>query len=411
MITMKHHYRFIPHFTLFVSLGILLFTNGCGSDSGSNPKTTAKAEIGVPPSISQQKTKNVVTIPEEQAQHLDIQLYNIENRNAHFSINAPGQIFAAPGHISIVSSPINGRVAKIYAHEGERIEKGDPLLDLESLEFADLVGNYLETTAEIFYQEQQVKRLMVLTEEQISAQRTLERAQANLKRAKTRQSAAIARLLAVGITQKDIAKWNPETSEPSAKLTIHAPISGVINEHLIDLGESVNAYDKLLDIIDQSHVLVKGFVSPADAPFIKPGTPVTIAQKTQQSRSTNTQTTGTVTTVNPALDQANRSLVANTIIETVQGWPIVGQRVRLTFSVESENNFYGIPLSAVQFEQKRPAVYVQLDQQRYEKRYIQIERMTEERAIISKGLKPGDHIATTQVFSLKSLERFSQFAD
>ena len=408
MTIMKPQDLFIPYIALYLCIGMLLITGGCGSGSESDSNSTANAEIGVPPSISQEKTQNVVTIPEDQAQQLNIQLYTVETQNAHFTISAPGQTFAAPGHISAVSSPINGRVAKIYVHEGERIAKGDPLLDLESLEYADLVANYLEAVAEINYQEQQVERLTVLTEEEISARRTLERAQADLIRAQTKRSTALARLSAVGITPKDASKWDLSSSEPKAKLTIRAPISGVINEHLIELGESVNAYGKLLDIIDNSHVMVKGFVSPADAPFVGEGTAVIISQKTEQSRSANKQISGTVTSINPALDQDNRSLVLNSIVKTQEGWPLVGQRVRLQYRAESQGALYAIPLSAIQFDQQQPAVFIQKSQRQYVKQYVTIERMTGTRALIKKGLKPGDKVAITQVFSLKALDRLTE---
>ncbi|MDR9417568.1 hypothetical protein [Gracilimonas sp.] len=42
---------------------------------------------------------------------------------------------------------------------------------------------------------------------------------------------------------------------------------------------------------------------------------------------------------------------------------------------------------------------------------MSIARITDEHAILSGGLEPGEKVATTQVFSLKALERFEQFAD
>jgi len=353
----------------------------------------------------------VVQLTEQQAKDLNIEIYTIENEQVNFSINAPGQVFAAPERISVVSSPINGRVSKIYAHEGDRVQKGDPLLNLESLEFANLVGDYLEATAEITYQEQQVERLKVLTAEKISPERTLQRSQADLRRAKTKQSASLARLRAVGITNEQVQQWDPFTSDPKSELTIHAPISGVLNQHLIDLGESVNSYDKLLDIIDNTEVLIKGFVSAADAPFVHEGTHVVITQKTEGSSPQKQRIESTVTSVNPALDEANKSIVLNSIVPTKENWPIVGQSVRMKYSAQPSDSSFTIPLSAIQFEEQDAAVFVQRSPREYEKRIVEVERMTDDRAVIGSGLKPGEKIAVSQVFSLKALERFEQFAD
>jgi cobalt-zinc-cadmium efflux system membrane fusion protein len=56
-------------------------------------------------------------------------------------------------------------------------------------------------------------------------------------------------------------------------------------------------------------------------------------------------------------------------------------------------------------------VFVRQAEMEYVKRVIQVERMTNDRAVISAGLEPGEQIAVTQVFSLKALERFEQFSD
>jgi cobalt-zinc-cadmium efflux system membrane fusion protein len=389
-------------------VGLLLFLSSCGSEA---TEEVAQTDPGTPPSLWNKQTEQVIQLTEQQAEDLNIQLYTVRSEQISFDINAPGQVYAAPERISVVSSPINGRVSNIYVHEGERVQKGDPLLEIESLEFANLVGDYLEATAEITYQQQQVERLKVLTEERISPQRTLERAQADLRRAKTRQSASLARLRAVGISPREVQNWDPFTTDPKAELTLRAPISGVLNQHLIDLGEAVNAYDKLLDIIDNAEVLVRGFVSPADAPFVREGTPVVITEKTEGGTPQGKRIEGKVTSVNPALDEENRSIVLNSIVPTEGGWPIVGQSVRMKYAAQPLDSTFTIPLTAIQFEEQEAAVFVQMAPRQYVKRVVEVERMTDDRAVIGSGLNPGEKIAVTQVFSLKALERFEQFAD
>ncbi|WP_138430941.1 efflux RND transporter periplasmic adaptor subunit [Fodinibius saliphilus] len=408
MNVLSNRFKYSSFSSPILVVGLMLFMSSCGSETAEEAIQT---DPGTPPSLSGKQTEQVVRLTEQQAKDLNIQLYTVKTEQVSFDINAPGQVYAAPEGISVVSSPINGRVSKIYAHEGERVQKGDPLLDLESLEYANLVGYYLEATAEITYQQQQVERLKVLTEEKISPQRALERAQADLRRAKTKQNASLARLRAVGITPKEVQEWDPFMSEPKAELTIYAPISGVLNQHLIDLGESVNSYDKLLDIIDNTEVLVRGFVSPADAPFVQGGTSVVITEKTEDGAPQGKRIEGEVTSVNPALDEENRSIVLNSIVPTENGWPIVGQSVRMKYAAQPLDSTFTIPLSAIQFEAQDAAVFVQQGPREYVKRVVQVERMTEDRAVISAGLEPGEKIAITQVFSLKALERFEQFAD
>lgn len=404
----KNHLKQIKlyHFIFFILP--LFIASGCGNNSDME---STNIDPGVPPSLAGTDGTSIVELTQDQADVLNIDHYTVSVESFSFEIGAPGQVYGAPEKISVVSAPINGRVASIYVHEGERVEVGDPLLELESLEFANLVADYLEAKAEIAYQEQQVGRLEVLTEERISPQRTLERAQADLFRAQTNLSASIARLRAVGLTDDVIEQWDPRTSDPKSRLTVYAPISGILNKHLIELGESVNAYEELLDIIDNSEVLVRGFVSPADAPFIGEGSRLVIAERTEGDGYGAQRIEAEVTSVNPALDETNKSIVLNTIVATQNGWPIVGQNVRLRYTAEPKGDMISIPLSAVQYEGSDATVFVQTSSLTYEKRPILINRLTEDRAIIESGLLEGERIATTQVFSLKALERFEKYAD
>src|SRR6056297_4053816 len=163
---------------------------------------------------------------------------------------APGIVIAAPDHISILSTPVDGRIVKIYAHEGEEVKKGDPLLEMESLEFADLVANFVESRAEKEYLEQQVERLSRLVDRKISPQSALDRARADLTRSNARVRASSARLKAVGIDDRQLQQWSAITEDERATLTMYAAIDGKINHHLIDLGQAVNANDMLLDIVN-----------------------------------------------------------------------------------------------------------------------------------------------------------------
>lgn len=392
--------------------GVLLISSalfmGCGSDS-SDPDPAA--DPGPPPSLAESSASKIIQLSKQQAENLNIQTVTIEPSQVSFTIQAPGQVFAAPGHISKVSAPINGRVTKIYAHEGERVNEGDPLLDLESLEFANLIADYLEVTAEITYQQQQVDRLKVLVEEKISPERTLQRAQADLQMTKAKLSASHARLHAIGVSDNIINQWGTQMSEPQSQLTIHAPITGTINKHMIEQGQSVNAYEEILDIIDNKEVLVRGFVSASDAPFLQPGDSVLITDRSGSESTTISQLKTTVTSINPALDQANKSIVLNSIVETENDWPIVGQNVRLIYTAGGEEGTISIPMSAIQFDESDATVFVQHSPIEYEKRKVTVRRATAENAIIESGLEPGEKIAVSQVFSLKALERFEQFAD
>lgn len=398
--------RSLNRFSLIILAGILTLTAGCsGSDTeATNNETTS--------STSSTVEEGLISLSSTQAEELNIQTYTVHVEPVTFTITAPGIVYAAPENISIVSAPISGRVVNIFANEGESVKKGDALLQLESLEYANLLGEYIENSAEATYLSQQLERDRQLVEQQISAQRTLDRAEADYLRAKTKLSASKARLKALGITDQQFALWEDENKEPSSSLTIYSAIDGIVNEHLIDLGTSVSANQKMLDIIDNSKVLVRGFVSPDDAYLLETGNPVRIQQRADDPNSTSIRSiNATITTINPSLDEMNRAIPVNSIIETVNGWPIIGQNVRNNYEVTSSQSGIKIPLTAVQFEADGATVFVYKNDLTYQKRAISLDRITSDFVIVSSGLETGEKVAVNQVFSLKALEKFSEFGE
>jgi len=397
------------HVKLLIVL-LLISVFAC-SENGGIP---ADQEVPAPPSVSETSEDEVriVNLTEEDADKLNIRTYIVKRDIVTYPIMAPGIVIAAPDHISILSTPVDGRIVKIYAHEGEEVKKGDPLLEMESLEFADLVANFVESRAEKEYLEQQVGRLSRLVEQKISPQSALDRARADLTRSNARVRASSARLKAVGIDDRQLQQWSAITEDERATLTMYAAIDGKINHHLIDLGQAVNANDMLLDIVNNRQVLARGFVSPEDIAFLKPGAKAVISQKTnKKTRRSDLSLEAEITTINPGLDRENRSIIVNSIINTKNQWPVIGQTVRFEYEAETPDALIEIPLSAVQFEGKEATVFVKRDELTYEKRTVRLQRMLQESAIVDSGLSPGEEVAVSQVFSLKALGKFEEFAE
>lgn len=381
--------------------------------SCNDPKVElVPATISSPPSITNNEAEiKSVQLNDLQASELTIKILEVRSDTIRFGITAPATVYPAPDNISIISAPVSGRISKIFAHEGEHVSTGTPLLEIESLEYANLLSDYLENKSELEYLAAQLERDRELVSKEITAQRTFERSQADFKRAETKLLASKARLLAIGISEEQLKTWDVGASTPNAKLIMYAPISGKVNEHLIDLGTSVNTHQKLLDIVDASSVLVRAFIAPEDATFIQQGTMVTLSNRAMDTSSSNSRIQTTVATVNPTLDAMNRAIPVNIIAKTVSGWPVIGQNVRALFSIVSAEAGMVIPISAVQFEKDGATVFVQKDANTYQTRKIVTGRISENEVIVISGLNEGEIIATSQVFSLKALAKFDEFAD
>lgn len=391
-------------FPIFALLPIALLAR-CGPEPQEQEQDPNAAP---PPSVAGRHAASpqIVRLDANQARDLAIATVGLKRQSLTYRIEAPGVVFPAPENISVVSAPVNGRIVSIGAHEGESVRKGQELLALESLEFSDLLAEFIQARAELSYQESQRERIRVLVEKKISPQSALEKVQADFDRADAAHRAALSRLMAVGVTLEEVDKWRTDNTL-NPHLRMYAPISGSIAQHLIDLGQAVTAYQKLLTIVDLRQVKIEGYVSPEDGAAIRSGDSVEISLKDDPDRVIRSR----VTSVNPTLDERSRSITVYIIVPSSGGWPKPGENVRLSIAATTTGPVIAIPAQAIVYDGNTPTVFVRRDSLTYEKRPVRLARPSGEYSIVQEGLNEGERIAVSQLFSLKALSRFEQFAE
>jgi len=364
--------------------------------------------VEAPPSLQQEgeAPARIVHLDARQLAQLDVQTEAVSASRMPFSVRAPGEVLPAPEYFALVSAPISGRIVRILAHEGEAVRKGQVLLELESLEYAGLVADVLRARAELSYQQAQVERLRQLVEKKIAAQNTLEKGEADLSRARAEYSASNARVAALGLSPETVASWS-EDAGAGPTLAVRAPISGAIDRHEIDLGQSVTAYQEMMSLVDPAHVLVRGYIPPEEAGALQAGDSVAVQSVEGEARSL----AAVIATINPALGEENRSVVVNIHADTKAGWPRPGQAVQVLVRGLGAERALSVPLDALLYEGARASVFVRTPDGGFEQRLVTLGRLTEDRAEVLAGVEEGESVAVTQVFNLKALSRFELFGE
>jgi len=391
---------------LILSVLFAFFASGCGGDT---EKKTDAADSGTPPSVSAEQNKAVieyVKLDDKQVKELAVKTVTLRKETVNYEITAPGTVYPAPENVYVVSAPLSGRVVTIYAHEGEYVKKGQLLLEIESLEYASLVSEYMQAKADETYFKSNFDRITLLVQQKISSQSDLDKAKADYQRALAAVRSANARLAAVGISQKEIDDFSKGINTADPHLKIYSMITGQINEHLIDMGQSVEALQKMLTIVNLDRVLVKGYISPEEGNYVRQGDAVCISQKEMADKICNS----VITSLNPALDERNKSVVANILVATVNGFPKPGLNVRLSITSKTGVPAITVPLSAVVYEGDNPVVFVKTDERTYEKRIIKGTKLTGDKLVVESGLQENEEVAVTQLFSLKALNRFEKYS-
>lgn len=376
----------------------------CGGKT--TPETQEKANSDTPPSISGVKAADLIRLSEKEQNELKIEVQPVTSAIQKYRIAAPGVVFPAPNHISIISTPINGRISKIDVQEGQAVRTGQELFCIESLEFGNMVSEYLQAISEETFQSSRLQRLEQLVEQTISSKSELDRARSDFQRAKTAVIASVSKLKAIGVPDKEINAFKTaESIDPTLK--VQSPINGILDQRSVELGQSVNALQNLARVLDISHVLVRGYVSPEDARFIAVGDSVSITRRQNDTFALNAQ----VSSINPGLDENNRSVIVNILLATQSNWPKPGENLHLAIQTSSPVEVITVPMEALTYEGNDPIVFVQKSDLIFEKRKIEVPEFRGKYAVVRKGLDKNEKIAVSQVFSLKALSRFDKISE
>lgn len=385
-----------------LSLLVVLVLAACGAEQKNVPTEVKEA----PPSVTASSEIKLIELNEKDAQMLHIETAKVEGSIRNYVLTTPGVVFPAPGSLSIVSTPIEGRISAIRVREGKKVAKGQELFRIESLVFGNLVAEFMQASSEEQYQKSRLDRLEQLVEETISSKSELDRTRSDFQRATASVIASVAKLKAIGVTDREINDFKKaEKIDPTLK--IYAAIDGIFDQQQVELGQSVNALEKLGRVIDLGHVLVKAYLSPDDGAFVNEGDTVLVTRRNEQSKNI----TGRVETINPALDETNRSMVANIMISTLNNWPQPGETVRLEVSTGRLDQVLSIPVSALSYDGDQPVVFVRKDKLNYEKRPIVLREIRDNQVVVASGIEVGEEVAVSQVFSLKALSRYEQIAE
>jgi cobalt-zinc-cadmium efflux system membrane fusion protein len=119
----------------------------------------------------------------------------------------------------------------------------------------------------------------------------------------------------------------------------------------------------------------------------------------------------TVSTINPGLDEASRSIVVNILFK--QKTPLLkpGDNVSTDIFTTSPVELITVPMDAVTYDNNDPVVFVNIGVNSFEMRRIRIREIANGSAVVTNGLKAGERVAIGQVFSLKALSRFKLISE
>lgn len=166
-----------------------------------------------------------------------------------------------------ISSPISGRVLRIMTEEGKPVQKGDPLLEIASPDYAQAVADSRKAQADLEFKEQAARRAKILFEGNVLARKDLEAAKDDLLQAEAEAARARQRLGNLGATGLSAGD----------AFILRAPISGVVSARQVNPGSEVRPDSPPLFVItDPQHLWVLVDLPESELAKVKTGQKVMV---------------------------------------------------------------------------------------------------------------------------------------
>ncbi|MFI5243509.1 MAG: efflux RND transporter periplasmic adaptor subunit [Gemmatimonadales bacterium] len=184
---------------------------------------------------------------------------------------------------------------------------------------------------------------------------------------------------------------------PRRTVTLYAPMSGVVTEKSVVLGQAVAESQPLYSIADLSVVWVMAAVREADAARVKVGAAASVELTSQPGRSW----TGHVTYVYPTLDSQTRAVRARIAVANTRGMLKPGMYATVRLS-SSAREALTVPSSAVVRTGERDIVFVEMESGRLEPRDVTVGRTAGDLTEVLAGVEPGQRVVTSAQFIVSS---------
>lgn len=187
--------------------------------------------------------------------------------------------------------------------------------------------------------------------------------------------------------------------QTEAGLTRHAltaPMSGMIIERHIALGEHVNLESGVFTIADLSSVWVDLRVHERDLTALVQGQEVTI-----RGRPGLPETRGTIDFVHPVVDPQTRTVLARVVLENPEGHLRPGTFVAAIVAAEESEADVVVDTDAVQYLKDQPVVFVDEDGE-FRPREVILGETSGSMVEIVFGLQAGERVAVKNSFRLKA---------
>ncbi len=290
-----------------------------------------------------------------------------------------------------------GVISGVLRDLGDRVEPGDVLATIESVELGTARAEYLQARALTGVREKDYAREKTLEEKHVSTEADVLAAEGRLVEARIALAGAEQKLRNLGLTDDAIAAV-AAGSDTSSHLAVIAPFAGTVVQRDAVIGEAADPLRPTFAIADTSIMWAWLDLYEADVARVQPGQPVELRVEGLGGESF----AGTVNWVSAHVDPRTRTIKVRTTVDNPQGRLRANMFGSAGIMVHEHERAIVIPKSAVQWDGCCNIVFVRRTDTVFQPFKVTLGSEMDGSFVVEKGLAAGETIVTEGSFLLKT---------
>jgi cobalt-zinc-cadmium efflux system membrane fusion protein len=357
----------------------------------------------------------VVEIAEEAQRKSSIEVAEAQERVLADPIELTGVVAPDEARVGHILPLAQGVVERILVKLGDRVEKGQPLVELDNVEMGELAAQHLRASAQLQTANAKLgvarrsrERADNLLKVEAISQREYDERQALYDEAQAEVAGGKAELLQIdqklrrfGLTNEAIQHLSGTSGAsdmPLSRNIVRAPFSGIITKFNVAPGGLVTPDKEIFALVDPSSVWVIADVYQKDIGRTANTGPCEVAA----SSYPETKFIGTVGDISDFLDPESRTAKLRCVVANRDGRLKLDMFANVTVPSKHPRTVLAVPSIAVQQIENEKVVFVQMDATHFEKREVELGSANSKWVEIRSGLRRGEKVAAEGAFYVKS---------
>lgn len=359
---------------------------------------------------------NIVEITEEAQRSSKIEVAEAEERSLTDEIELTGVVAPDEARVGHILPLARGVVERIHVKLGDRVEKGQPLLDFDNVELGEFAAQHLRVAAQLNtarakleVTRRSLERAEHLVKVEGISQREYDERKAEYEEAEAGVASQRSELLQIeqklrrfGLTDDAIRRLKEQAESPSQALShnvVRAPFGGVITKFSVAPGELITPEKEIFTLVDPSSVWVVADVYQKDIGRIAEKGPCEV----RISGYSDETFKGRIGDLSQFLDPESRTAKLRCVVPNQDGRLKLDMFATVAIPSARPQTALVVPSQAVQQVENDKVVFVQRDATHYERRRVEAGATAGPWTEIRSGVRKGEKVASEGAFYVKSV--------